>query len=59
MPIKFEWDTAKALLNFRSHGVTFDEATEVFNDPNAIEILMPPIQTMNSVFSLSVSQVVA
>lgn len=34
--MRFEWDTPKALLNFRDHGVTFGEATEVFYDPNAI-----------------------
>lgn len=29
----FEWDASKAELNFRKHGVTFDEATTVFGDP--------------------------
>jgi uncharacterized protein len=30
---EFEWDDAKAAQNFRAHGVTFDEAREVFRDP--------------------------
>jgi uncharacterized protein len=28
----FEWDHKKALANERKHGVTFEEATEVFAD---------------------------
>ena len=34
---KFEWDDVKAASNARKHGVTFDEAREVFDDPNAME----------------------
>jgi len=30
---EFEWYTAKAQTNFEKHGVTFEEATEVFLDP--------------------------
>lgn len=29
---EFEWDTAKAVANERKHGVTFEEAVEVFLD---------------------------
>ena len=32
---EFEWDEAKAVSNARKHGVTFEEATEVFSDPLA------------------------
>jgi uncharacterized DUF497 family protein len=32
----FEWDINKAELNIKNHGVGFDEAVEVFYDPNAI-----------------------
>src|SRR6185312_8777585 len=32
--IEFEWDPAKAKSNERKHGVTFEEATLVFQDPN-------------------------
>lgn len=34
-----EWDDKKASLNKRKHGVSFAEATTVFDDPNALEIL--------------------
>jgi uncharacterized protein len=30
---EFEWDGIKAQTNFEKHGVTFEEATEVFLDP--------------------------
>jgi uncharacterized DUF497 family protein len=33
--IKFDWDTAKADLNIKKHGVSFDEAKSVFFDGNA------------------------
>ncbi len=35
--MRFEWDANKALANFLKHGVSFNEALEVFFDPNAIE----------------------
>ena len=35
--MRFEWDDHKALENVRKHGVSFDEATEVFYDPHALE----------------------
>jgi uncharacterized DUF497 family protein len=31
--VEFEWDGNKALSNFEKHGVTFEEAAEVFFDP--------------------------
>lgn len=33
----FEWDSAKAAANFRKHGVRFEEAAEVFDDPAALD----------------------
>jgi uncharacterized protein len=36
--VRFEWDDQKALENLAKHEVSFGEATEVFYDPNAIEI---------------------
>ena len=30
---EFEWDSAKADVNLDKHGVTFEEAAEVFFDP--------------------------
>lgn len=35
--MKFGWDENKAEENFQNHGVTFEEAQEVFFDPNAID----------------------
>ena len=35
--MKFGWDEKKADENFENHGVTFEEAQEVFFDPNAID----------------------
>lgn len=31
--IQFEWDPAKNLSNQRKHGVSFEEASQVFQDP--------------------------
>ncbi|HSB81166.1 MAG TPA: BrnT family toxin [Candidatus Methylomirabilis sp.] len=31
--MEFEWDDAKAAANRRKHGVSFDEAATVFDDP--------------------------
>lgn len=31
--VAFEWDAQKALRNVEKHGVTFEEAAEVFFDP--------------------------
>jgi hypothetical protein len=35
MSFHFEWDSLKATKNLRKHGVSFDEARTVFNDPLA------------------------
>ena len=34
---EFEWDDHKAALNAEKHGVTFEQARGVFNDPFALE----------------------
>jgi uncharacterized protein len=31
--IRFEWDETKNLANQRKHGVSFEDATEIFDDP--------------------------
>ena len=31
--MQFEWNTEKAKVNLNKHGVSFDEAETVFNDP--------------------------
>jgi uncharacterized DUF497 family protein len=36
---RFEWDPIKASLNFTKHGVSFEEASTVFDDPLFIMFL--------------------
>ena len=35
--MEFEWDERKAASNLAKHGVSFEQATRAFADPNAIE----------------------
>jgi len=39
--LRFEWDPRKSTSNFRSHGVSFEDASTVFVDDNAILINDP------------------
>ena len=41
MALEFEWDPAKAELNLKDHGVSFDEATTVFRDTLSVTIADP------------------
>ena len=41
MALEFEWDPAKAELNLKEHGTSFDEATTVFRDTLSITISDP------------------
>jgi len=41
MALEFEWDLAKAELNLKEHGISFDEATTVFRDTLSITISDP------------------
>lgn len=34
----FEWDSAKAASNWRKHGIRFEEAARVFDDPLAVSV---------------------
>ena len=34
--IRFEWDPVKAAVNRRKHGVSFEDAMHVFEDPYAL-----------------------
>lgn len=38
MSITFEWDQNKSEANEKKHGITFEEAKTVFNDPFSITI---------------------
>ena len=39
--LHFEWDSQKDLINRRKHGVSFEEASTVFEDVNALVINDP------------------
>jgi uncharacterized DUF497 family protein len=36
MTTEFKWDESKAGINFAKHGVTFEEAASVFENPLAV-----------------------
>ncbi len=50
--MRFEWDAAKASVNFLKHKVTFAEAIEVFYDPNALEAYDAGHSTKETRFSI-------
>jgi len=39
--MQFEWSPEKAEKNYKKHGVTFNEATTVFNDPLSLTFRDP------------------
>jgi hypothetical protein len=39
--VEFEWDPRKALANRRKHGVSFDQAREVFGDEYSSFVVDP------------------
>jgi uncharacterized protein len=39
--MKFEWDERKAVSNFSKHGVSFEEAETVFEDPLYVDFYDP------------------
>jgi uncharacterized DUF497 family protein len=41
MLMKFEWDEEKAKANVSKHGVSFDEAKTVFDDPLYVDFFDP------------------
>ena len=41
MALEFEWDPAKAALNLKTNGVSFDEAATVLRDTLSITIADP------------------
>ena len=40
----FEWDLAKAETNLNKHGISFEEASTVFNDPYFLIINTLPMK---------------
>ena len=41
MGLTFEWHEEKAAANLKKHGVSFEEAKTVFNDPFSVTIADP------------------
>ena len=41
MTLEFEWDESKNKQNERKHGISFEEAKTIFNDPYSITINDP------------------
>lgn len=41
MSIDFEWDENKAKINLAKHGVSFDEAKTIFDDPFYVDFYDP------------------
>jgi uncharacterized DUF497 family protein len=39
--MQFEWDSEKATANLSKHGVSFDEARTVFDDPQYVDFYDP------------------
>lgn len=39
MILQFEWDPQKAIRNLKNHGISFEEASTVFDDPILITFL--------------------
>lgn len=39
--LRFEWDRTKSVLNKKKHGISFDEASTVFYDEDALEFHDP------------------
>lgn len=39
MGTTFEWDESKAIMNNQKHGVSFEEAATVFEDPFSLTII--------------------
>ena len=38
MRYQFEWDSAKAAANIKKHGVSFEQATDIFKDSMALTL---------------------
>ena len=39
--LSFEWHAAKAAENLKKHGISFEEAKTIFNDPFSITVADP------------------
>ena len=41
MPLEFEWDEKKAAANLSKHGISFEEAKTIFDDPLYVDFYDP------------------
>jgi uncharacterized DUF497 family protein len=46
MILGYEWDDEKNMLNIRKHGIAFEDAILVFNDPLRLELYDPGHSTI-------------
>lgn len=46
--IRFEWDSKKAKSNIEKHGVSFEEASTVFYDEDAVLFMIQIIRRMRT-----------
>ena len=49
--MEFKWDKKKAACNLADHGVSFDEAKTVFDDPLYVDFYDPTTQSTSSASS--------
>jgi hypothetical protein len=40
MPMDFEFDPAKSAANLLKHGIDFEQAREIWNDDNRLELML-------------------
>jgi len=55
--VNFEWNEEKAESNLKKHGVPFDEAKTVFDDPLFVIFAIPTIRLKKIVLSLWARQI--
>ena len=53
--MEFEWDEKKAADNLADHGVSFEEAKTVFDDPLYVDFYDPTTHSENTASSLWVN----
>ncbi len=52
--MEFEWDTTKSNGNKKKHGIDFDEAQALWNDPDLMEI---PVKTSDEPRFLTIGKI--
>lgn len=54
--IRFEYDPSKSQANLEKHGIDFDEAQELWEDPNVVEIDAKPMDEPRTLVIGSISE---